>query len=101
LCRFLGRLHHETIHAPTTGVREGPSNEIAGRKGLGFTDANYGDLRSVSVSFQEFGKRAETARRVLLQTGRGVHFLSQCAPASNASIGYCSHLGHMNGISQI
>jgi hypothetical protein len=55
LCRFLGRLHHETIHAPTTGVREGPSNEIAGRKGLGFTDANYGDLRSVSVSFQEFG----------------------------------------------
>src|ERR1700731_4056116 len=41
--------------APTTGVREAPRHEIAGRKGLGFAAAIYGDLRSASVCFREVG----------------------------------------------
>ena len=42
-------------HAPTTGVRETPRHEIAGRKRLGFADAIYGDLRRASVSFRGVG----------------------------------------------
>jgi hypothetical protein len=41
--------------APTTGVREAPRHEIAGRKGLGFADAVYGDLRRARVCFREVG----------------------------------------------
>jgi hypothetical protein len=41
--------------APTTGVREAPRHEIAGRKGLGFGAAIYGDLRRASVCFREAG----------------------------------------------
>src|SRR6202045_2837530 len=41
--------------APTTGVREAPRHEIAGRKGLCFAAAIYGDLRSASVCFREAG----------------------------------------------
>jgi hypothetical protein len=41
--------------APTTGVREAPRHEIAGRKGLGFAAAIYGDLRRASVCFREAG----------------------------------------------
>ena len=41
--------------APTTGVREAPRYEIAGRKGLGFAAAIYGDLRRTSVCFREAG----------------------------------------------
>jgi hypothetical protein len=39
--------------APTTGVREAPWHEIAGRNGLGFAAAIYGDLRSANVCFRE------------------------------------------------
>src|SRR5260370_25799343 len=41
--------------APTPGVREAPRHEIAGRKGLGFADAVYGDLRRARVCFREVG----------------------------------------------
>jgi len=41
--------------APTTGVREAPRHEIAGRKGLGFGAANYGDLMRAGVFFREVG----------------------------------------------
>ncbi len=41
--------------APTTGVREAPGHEIAGRKGLGFGAVIYGDLRRASVCFREVG----------------------------------------------
>ncbi len=41
--------------ARTTGVREAPRHEIAGRKGLGFADAVYGDLRRARVCFREVG----------------------------------------------
>jgi Peptide methionine sulfoxide reductase len=41
--------------APTTGVREAPRHEIAGRKGLGFAAAIYGDLRRASVCFRKAG----------------------------------------------
>src|ERR1700681_2937788 len=40
---------------PTTGVREAPRHEIAGRRGLGSAAAIYGDLRSSSVGFREVG----------------------------------------------
>jgi hypothetical protein len=39
--------------APTTGVREAPRHKIAGRKGLGFGAAIYGDLRRAIVCFRE------------------------------------------------
>src|SRR6202022_723367 len=41
--------------ALAAGVREAPRHEIAGRKGLGFAAAIYGDLRSASVGFREAG----------------------------------------------
>jgi hypothetical protein len=43
--------------ARTTGVREAPRHEIAGRKGLGFADADaiYGDLRGARVCCREVG----------------------------------------------
>jgi hypothetical protein len=41
--------------ARTTGVREAPRHEIAGREGLSFADAIYGDLRSARVCFREVG----------------------------------------------
>src|ERR1700730_5175656 len=41
--------------ALAAGVREAPRHEIAGRKGLGFAAAIYGDLRSASVCFREAG----------------------------------------------
>jgi hypothetical protein len=41
--------------APTTGVREAPRHEIAGRKGALFRGAIYGNLRSASVCFREVG----------------------------------------------
>src|SRR5438132_12312775 len=68
LRRFLGRLHNHP-RAPTTGVREAPRHEIAGRKGLGFAAAIYGDLRSASVCFREAG--TTDARQVDGLTGRG------------------------------
>src|SRR5258708_12556081 len=55
--------------APTTGVREAPRHEIAGRKGLGFADAVYGDLRSARVCFREVG--TTNARQFDGLTGRG------------------------------
>jgi hypothetical protein len=55
--------------APTTGVREAPRHEIAGRKGLCFAAAIYGDLRSASVCFREAG--TTDARQVDGLTGRG------------------------------
>ncbi len=62
--------------APTTGVREAPRHEIAGRKGLGFADAVYGDLRRARVccrevgttkalQFDELASRGECARPAL------------------------------------
>src|SRR5712692_8350555 len=62
--------------APTTGVREAPRHEIAGRKGLGFADAVYGDLRRARVccrevgttkalQFDELASRGECARQAL------------------------------------
>ena len=53
----------------TTGVREAPRHEIAGRKGLCFAAAIYGDLRSASVCFREAG--TTDARQVDGLTGRG------------------------------
>jgi hypothetical protein len=55
--------------APTTGVREAPRHEIAGRKGLGSAAAIYGDLRSASVCFREAG--TTDARQFDGLTGRG------------------------------
>src|SRR6202040_704687 len=55
--------------APTTGVREAPRHEIAGRKGLCFAAAIYGDLRSASVCFREAG--TTDARQFDGLTGRG------------------------------
>src|SRR3981189_1258528 len=55
--------------APTTGVREAPRHEIAGRKGLCFAAAIYGDLRSASVCFRYAG--TTDARQFGGLTGRG------------------------------
>src|ERR1700730_7210633 len=69
LCRFLGRLHHKTIHAlprQASEKRQGTKSR-AGRGG--FAAAIYGDLRSASVCFREAG--TTDARQVDGLTGRG------------------------------
>src|SRR6266852_3633031 len=89
-CRSPGSVTKRSVHvqvsrtpasrdyrrAPTTGVREAPRHEIAGRKGLGFADAVYGDLRRARVccrevgttkalQFDELASRGECARPAL------------------------------------
>jgi len=54
VCRFLGRLHHKTIHAQlrqASEKRQGTKSR-AGRGG--FAAAIYGDLRSSLWGFEEF-----------------------------------------------
>ena len=55
MCRFLGRLHHEAIHAPqrqASEKRQGTKSR-AGRGGL--AAALYGDLRRAKGCIREGG----------------------------------------------
>src|SRR5258707_15830149 len=64
--------------ARTTGVGEAPRPEIAGRKGLGFADAVYGDLRRPRGCFRDV--RTTHALRFGEVSGRGERALPALRP---------------------
>jgi hypothetical protein len=78
----------QNIHAPpTTGVREAPRHEIAGRKGLGFGAAIYGDLRRASVCFREVGTTDTLDRRPARSACRARQRSSRAALSASMACG--------------
>ena len=55
MCRFLGRLHHKTIHALLRQASEKREGTKSRAERGGFAAAIYGDLRSARVCIRERG----------------------------------------------